>query len=183
MKRFYLSGQNNFGNRGCEALMRSTLELLNEEFGEVDVLVPRFHPDLDGKQWPDAEINWCRFVRAMPYCDSGMIPWLLVTELFSRSGKHLSQVVGERIKAYPCSGEINYRVSDLKQSIEHILQHYLPMNTVVDRTDGVSAVFAQWRFNLHGSNTEPLLRLNVESRGDIKLIEKKTSEIESLIKQ
>jgi phosphomannomutase/phosphoglucomutase len=110
-----------------------------------------------------------------------MIPWLLVTELLSRSGKRLSQLVGERIKAYPCSGEINYRVSDVKQSIERILQHYLPMNPVVDRTDGVSAEFADWRFNLRGSNTEPLLRLNVESRADTKLMEQRTAEIAALI--
>lgn len=67
MKRFYLSGQNNFGNRGCEALVRSTLELLTEEFGPVEVLVPSYRPDLDSKQWPDAEKMGCRFVRAMPY--------------------------------------------------------------------------------------------------------------------
>lgn len=67
MKRFYLSGQNNFGNRGCEALVRSTLELLKAEFGRVEVLVPSFRPDLDSKQWPDAEQHGCRFVRAMPY--------------------------------------------------------------------------------------------------------------------
>lgn len=67
MKRFYLSGQNNFGNRGCEALVRSTLELLTEQFGPVEVLVPSYRPDLDSKQWPDAERMGCRFVRAMPY--------------------------------------------------------------------------------------------------------------------
>src|SRR5574343_1089113 len=67
MKRFYLSGQNNFGNRGCEALVRSTLELLKSEFGEVEVLVPSYRPDLDAKQWPDAEKNGCRFVQAMHY--------------------------------------------------------------------------------------------------------------------
>lgn len=67
MRRFYLSGQNNFGNRGCEALVRSTLELLKAEFGDVEVLVPSYRPDLDTKQWPDAEQSGCRFVRAMPY--------------------------------------------------------------------------------------------------------------------
>ena len=127
------------------------------------------------------EMSAHHYFRDFAYCDSGMIPWLLVTELLSRSGKRLSQLVGERIKAYPCSGEINYRVSDVKQSIERILQHYLPMNPVVDRTDGVSAEFAEWRFNLRGSNTEPLLRLNVESRGDLKLMESRTAEIARLI--
>jgi colanic acid/amylovoran biosynthesis protein len=67
MKRFYLSGQDNFGNRGCEALVRSTVELLRSEFGEVEVLVPSYHPDLDSRQWPDAEQDGCRFVRAMPF--------------------------------------------------------------------------------------------------------------------
>ncbi len=127
------------------------------------------------------EMSAHHYFRDFAYCDSGMIPWLLVTELLSRSGKRLSQLVGERIKAYPCSGEINYRVSDVKQSIELILQHYLPMNPVVDRTDGVSVEFADWRFNLRGSNTEPLLRLNVEARGDTNLMQTRTAEIAALI--
>lgn len=127
------------------------------------------------------EMSAHHYFRDFAYCDSGMIPWLLVTELLSRSGKRLSQLVGERIKAYPCSGEINYRVNDVKQTIERILQHYLSLNPIVDRTDGVSAEFADWRFNLRGSNTEPLLRLNVESRGDVKLMESRTREIARLI--
>lgn len=138
------------------------------------------------------EMSAHHYFRDFAYCDSGMIPWLLVTELLSRSGKRLSQLVGERIKAYPCSGEINYRVNDVKQTIERILQHYLSPPAggggagvreipVVDRTDGVSAEFADWRFNLRGSNTEPLLRLNVESRGDDKLMEKRTEEICAII--
>lgn len=127
------------------------------------------------------EMSAHHYFRDFAYCDSGMIPWLLVTELLSRSGKRLSQLVGERIKAYPCSGEINYRVSDVKQTMERILQHYLPLNPAVDRTDGVSAEFADWRFNLRGSNTEPLLRLNVEARGATKLMEQRTAEIAALI--
>ena len=127
------------------------------------------------------EMSAHHYFRDFAYCDSGMIPWLLVTELLSRSGKRLSQLVGERIKAYPCSGEINYRVSDVKKTIERILQHYLPMNPAVDRTDGVSVEFADWRFNLRGSNTEPLLRLNVETRGDVALMEKRTAEIAALV--
>lgn len=67
MKKFYLSGQNNFGNRGCEALVRSTLQLLKTEFGDVEILVPSYRPDLDSKQWPEAEKNGCKFVRAMPF--------------------------------------------------------------------------------------------------------------------
>jgi phosphomannomutase/phosphomannomutase/phosphoglucomutase len=138
------------------------------------------------------EMSAHHYFRDFAYCDSGMIPWLLVVDLLSRSGKRLSQLVGERIKAYPCSGEINYRVSDVKKTIERILQHYtngavLPelvkgvSYPIVDRTDGVSVEFPEWRFNLRGSNTEPLLRLNVEARVDVKLMEKRTGEIVGLI--
>ncbi|MDH2917868.1 MAG: phosphomannomutase CpsG [Sideroxydans sp.] len=127
------------------------------------------------------EMSAHHYFRDFAYCDSGMIPWLLVSELLSRSGKSLSQLVSERIAAYPCSGEINYRVADVAHSIERVLQHYLPMNPVVDRTDGVSVEFADWRFNLRGSNTEPLLRLNVEARGDVKLMQQRTAEIAKLI--
>jgi phosphomannomutase/phosphomannomutase/phosphoglucomutase len=128
------------------------------------------------------EMSAHHYFRDFAYCDSGMIPWLLVTELLSRSGKRLSKLVDERIAAYPCSGEINYRVNDVKQTIERILSHYLPQDPVVDRTDGVSVEFPTWRFNLRGSNTEPLLRLNVEARGDAALMAARTEEIAGLIK-
>lgn len=112
------------------------------------------------------EMSAHHYFRDFAYCDSGMIPWLLVAELLSRSGKPLSQLVGERIKAYPCSGEINYRVNDVTKTIKHVLKHYQPQSPAIDHTDGISVEFADWRFNLRGSNTEPLLRLNVEARGD-----------------
>ncbi len=154
------------------------------------------------------EMSAHHYFRDFAYCDSGMIPWLLVTELLSRSGKRLSQLVGERIAAYPCSGEINYRVNDVKQTIERILQHYLneavrpelveggasaSVSTsstrtdkreipIVDRTDGVSAEFADWRFNLRGSNTEPLLRLNVETRRDKDALVRHVSTLSGLAK-
>jgi phosphomannomutase/phosphomannomutase/phosphoglucomutase len=127
------------------------------------------------------EMSAHHYFRDFAYCDSGMIPWLLVTELLSRSGKRLSQLVGERIKAYPCSGEINYRVNDVPHTIERILQHYLPQHPVVDRTDGVSVEFPEWRFNLRGSNTEPLLRLNVETRANMPLLAMRVAEIAALI--
>ncbi|GAB1232702.1 phosphomannomutase/phosphoglucomutase [Ferrigenium sp. UT4] len=127
------------------------------------------------------EMSAHHYFRDFAYCDSGMIPWLLVAELLSRSGKRLSQLVGERIAAYPCSGEINYRVSDVNQTIERILSHYLPQAPGVDRTDGVSVEFADWRFNLRGSNTEPLLRLNVETRGDLPAVARHVRQLETLI--
>jgi phosphomannomutase len=127
------------------------------------------------------EMSAHHYFRDFAYCDSGMIPWLLVSELLSRSGKRLSQLVDERIGAYPCSGEINYRVNDVKQTIERILSHYLPQGPLVDRTDGVSVEFPTWRFNLRGSNTEPLLRLNVEARADAALMRARTEEVIALI--
>lgn len=140
------------------------------------------------------EMSAHHYFRDFAYCDSGMIPWLLVAELLSRSGKKLSQLVSERIAAYPCSGEINFRVSNVAQSVEAILQHYTKDTVhpepveglnypIIDRTDGVSVEFPDWRFNLRGSNTEPLLRLNVEARGDVQLMTSKTAEIAALIQR
>lgn len=127
------------------------------------------------------EMSAHHYFRDFAYCDSGMIPWLLVTELLSRSGKRLSQLVGERIQAYPCSGEINFRVSNVVQTIERILQHYQAQAPIIDRTDGVSLEFPEWRFNLRGSNTEPLLRLNVETRANKALLTACTAELAALI--
>jgi phosphomannomutase/phosphoglucomutase len=110
-----------------------------------------------------------------------MIPWLLVAALMSVSGKKFSQLVDERMAAYPCSGEINYKVEDVKSIIAKILEHYTPSCSNIDKTDGISLEFAEWRFNLRGSNTEPLLRLNVESRRDPALVAAKVKEIEALI--
>lgn len=127
------------------------------------------------------EMSAHHYFRDFAYCDSGMIPWLLVAALMSETGKTLAQLVDERIAAYPCSGEINYRVDDVPASIEKILAHYLPQQPAVDRTDGISVEFADWRFSLRGSNTEPLLRLNIESRGDEAVVGERLGEIEGLI--
>lgn len=127
------------------------------------------------------EMSAHHYFRDFAYCDSGMIPWLLVAELVSRSGKPLSDLVTERMSAYPCSGEINYRVVDAKASIKKVLDHFMPACTKRDETDGVSMEFSGWRFNLRMSNTEPLLRLNVEARGDAALVATQVSAIEKLI--
>lgn len=127
------------------------------------------------------EMSAHHYFREFAFCDSGMIPWLLVAELISKSGKSLSQLVGERMAAYPCSGEINYRVTDVAATIKRVMEHYAPLEPVVDHTDGVSVEFSQWRFNLRSSNTEPLLRLNVESRGDAAAVAGRLTEIEVLI--
>jgi phosphomannomutase/phosphoglucomutase len=111
-----------------------------------------------------------------------MIPWLLVAELMSRSGKPLSQLIRERIAAFPCSGEINYGVGDVPAAIERVMAYFAPQRPRVDQTDGISLEFADWRFNLRGSNTEPLLRLNVETRADADSIKHHVATLENLIK-
>jgi len=128
------------------------------------------------------EMSAHHYFRDFAYCDSGMIPWLLVLELLSRSGKKLSQLVGERIAAYPCSGEINYRVTDAKESIRKVREYFAASSPLLDETDGLSMEFANWRFNLRMSNTEPLLRLNVETKGNAAQVKTRLDEIEKLIK-
>jgi phosphomannomutase / phosphoglucomutase len=128
------------------------------------------------------EMSAHHYFRDFAYCDSGMIPWLLVTALMSISGKRFSELVDERMAAYPCSGEINYKVSDVKAVLATVLEHYSAQSTSIDKTDGISVEFPEWRFNLRGSNTEPLLRLNVESRRDMTLVDAKVKEIEALLR-
>ena len=123
------------------------------------------------------EMSAHHYFRDFAYCDSGMIPWLLVTQLISASGKTLSQLMKERMAAYPCSGEINRKVKDVKTVLAAIETQYAPAAKDIDRTDGLSMVMGEWRFNVRGSNTEPVLRVNVESRGDIALMQSKTAEL------
>ncbi|HBH6949561.1 TPA: phosphomannomutase CpsG [Serratia marcescens] len=127
------------------------------------------------------EMSAHHYFRDFSYCDSGMIPWLLVTELLCKTGQSLSSLVAERITAYPASGEINVRLNDANTVIENICQIYQPGCLAIDRTDGISIEFADWRFNVRTSNTEPVVRLNVESRGDISLMKEKTSELLKLL--
>lgn len=127
------------------------------------------------------EMSAHHYFRDFFYCDSGMVPWLLVLEIISSSGKPLSRLVEECIARFPASGEINRTVSDAKVVIERVLQHYKKEALDIDYTDGVSVSFAQWRFNLRMSNTEPVIRLNVESRGDEALMRRKTDEILALM--
>ncbi|SDK79638.1 phosphomannomutase [Microbulbifer yueqingensis] len=128
------------------------------------------------------EMSAHHYFRDFAYCDSGMIPWLLVAELVSRSGKPLSQLVGERMAAFPCSGEINSRVDDPAVLLEAAEEKYAPGAESVEHVDGLSVAFADWRFNLRMSNTEPVVRLNVESRGDTGLMQEKTEELLQLIR-
>ena len=127
------------------------------------------------------EMSAHHYFRDFFYCDSGMVPWLLVVGLMSSQGKRLSELVNERMAAYPASGEINRSVEDPGALIEAIEQRYSADAESVDHTDGLSICFEKWRFNLRMSNTEPVLRLNVESRGDEALMRAKTDEIIAII--
>ena len=128
------------------------------------------------------EMSAHHYFKDFSYCDSGMIPWLLAVELLSTSNMPLSKLVGERIAAYPCSGEINYKVADAATTIREIKSFFSKEKPNVDATDGLSMSFEKWRFNLRASNTEPLLRLNVESKGDEALMREKLQLVESRIK-
>ena len=123
------------------------------------------------------------YFREFSYADSGMIPWLLIAEIIGSSGKTLSEMVGGRIAKYPASGEINRRVSDAAKAIESIGIEYAPLAVDIDRADGISIELEDWRFNLRASNTEPVIRLNVESRGDEDLMRRKTKELLSHLEQ
>jgi len=125
------------------------------------------------------EMSAHHYFRDFAYCDSGMLPWLLVAELVKAAGQPLSALVSERIRRYPASGEINRTVGDVASVLRAVAQRY--QDGEIDWTDGLSVQFPQWRFNLRGSNTEPVIRLNVETRGDEGLMREKTQQILTLI--
>ena len=127
------------------------------------------------------EMSAHHYFRDFAYCDSGMIPWLLVLEIMSRTGSTLSKLVGERMRIFPVSGEINRAIANPAAAIERIGQHYIPLKPVVDHTDGLSMEFPQWRFNIRCSNTEPLVRLNVEAKSDKGLMREKAEELLRLL--
>jgi phosphomannomutase len=159
----------------------NTVEVVNAA-GGVSVLSKSGHAfikqrmrEVDGVY--GGEMSAHHYFQRFAYCDSGMIPWLIVAQIVSESGMTLSQLVGERIALFPVSGELNYRVPDAKATLAAIEARYAPQAKVLDRTDGVSFEFADWRFNLRTSNTEPLIRLNVEARGSVDLMRAKTQEL------
>lgn len=112
------------------------------------------------------EMSAHHYFRDFSYCDSGMIPWLLVVSVLSETGQSLSSLVEEMITKFPCSGEINFKVADTQITIQKLFDHFADQNPSIDHTDGVSLDFGAWRFNVRASNTEPLLRLNIETRLD-----------------
>jgi phosphomannomutase/phosphoglucomutase len=129
------------------------------------------------------EMSAHHYFREFFYCDSGMIPWLLVAALMSETGKTLAELVGLRISAFPCSGEINYQVADVAATLVRVRERLLPQALALDETDGLSLDFGSWRMNLRGSNTEPFLRLNVEARADSHEVAMRVRELENMIKE
>ena len=125
------------------------------------------------------EMSAHHYFRDFSYCDSGMIPWLLMISLISTSGLSLSQMVDARINEFPCSGEINLKVADADAVFDKLQKRF--SGGIQDHMDGLSVLYDEWRFNLRKSNTEPVVRLNVETRGDKDLLKQKTKEMLELI--
>ena len=115
------------------------------------------------------------------YCDSGMIPWLLVLELMAKTGKTLADLVNERIKAFPCSGEINFRVDDIPKTIQRVQAAFNGENPEISTVDGLSMSFDEWRMNIRASNTEPLLRVNIESVASKLTVDEKLNFVRNII--
>ncbi len=127
------------------------------------------------------EMSAHHYFKDFGFCDSGMLPWLLIAALLSNKNVKLSQLVAARVAAFPASGEINSMVTDADAVIATIEKKY--RNGQCDYTDGLSVSFPDYRFNIRKSNTEPLLRLNVESRGNQALLEEKTAELLQIIRK
>jgi phosphomannomutase len=129
------------------------------------------------------EMSAHHYFRSFGYCDSGMIPWLLLTQIMGNLGKTLAGLVDERIEKFPVSGEINIEVENTSTVIATVLDHFSGEEHQLDEMDGIGMDFGHWRFNLRSSNTEPLLRLNVESRGDTAMMEQKRDELLEVIRR
>ncbi len=123
------------------------------------------------------EMSAHHYFKEFSYCDSGMIPWLQVTEAMCEQGRALSEMVNERIAKYPVSGEINLTLKDPAQALVVVKERYRPTAVGIDEIDGLSMEFEAWRFNVRMSNTEPVVRVNVETRGDGDLLQTKTQEV------
>lgn len=168
-------------------LVWNTVDMV-EQAGGVPVQCKSGHAFIKEKMRAEdavygGEMSAHHYFREFAYADSGMIPWLLIAQLVSESGRSLADWVEDRMAAYPCSGEINFKVTDAKAAVARVMEHFAAQSPTLDHTDGISADFGDWRFNLRSSNTEPLLRLNVEARGDAALMQARTDDISRLIQQ
>ncbi len=165
-------------------LVWNTVEIVKQNGGEA-VVSKSGHAFIKQKMREvnsiyGGEMSAHHYFRDNAYSDSGMIPFLLILQLMSEEKKTLAQLVDEMIAEYPCSGEINSTINDPAGKIKEIEKKY--SDGKIDHLDGVSIEYPNWRFNLRMSNTEPILRLNVESRGDEKLMEEKTEELLKIIR-
>jgi len=165
-------------------LVWNTRELV-EQAGGVPIETRTGHTLIKERMWREnalygGEMSAHHYFRKFGCCDSGMIPWLLVYSLISRTGKPLSELIGNRMDAYPVSGEINSVVDD-PDAVIAAVERAFPGGRK-DTVDGLSIAFENFRFNIRKSNTEPLLRLNVETRGDAQLLVEKTNELLALIR-
>lgn len=166
-------------------LMWNTLEIVERLDGRAEICKSGHAFIKEKMRAVDAtyggEMSAHHYFKAHWYCDSGMIPFLLVAKLVQQSGRSLGDLVGEMIQNFPCSGEVNSKVSDVASVLARVEEIYGPQGTV-DKLDGLSVDLGSWRFNLRGSNTEPVIRLNVETRGDADLMRAKTEELVALIR-
>lgn len=153
---------------GDSVLSKAGHSFIKEKMREVDAIY-------------GGEMSAHHYFRDFAYCDSGMIPWLLVLELMCRTGQKLSALVSDRMRAFPASGEINRKIADPAAAMQRVEHFYADRHPQIERLDGLGMEFSDWRFNLRSSNTEPVLRLNVESRGDQRLMEEKTAEILAIL--
>lgn len=153
---------------GEPVMSKSGHSFIKEKMREVDAIY-------------GGEMSAHHYFRDFFYCDSGMIPWLLTLELLCTTGKSLSELVGERLDKFPSPGEINSKLTDAQASIARVKEAY--KDGKLETLDGISVEFDNWRFNLRSSNTEPVVRLNLETRGDKALMQQKTDEILALLRQ
>ncbi len=166
-------------------LVWNTIEMV-EEAGGQPVMSKTGHAFIKERMRAEnavygGEMSAHHYFRDFAYCDSGMIPWLLVAALVSSSGQSLAEMVEDRMRMFPCSGEINFTVRDATAAIAAVQERYAGLVPDIDRTDGLSADFGAWRLNLRSSNTEPLVRLNIESRANPGLVEDRVGEISELM--
>jgi phosphomannomutase len=164
----------------------NTVELVREA-GGVPVMSKTGHAFIKERMRAEdavygGEMSSHHYFKEFAYCDSGMIPWLLTCRILSRSGKPLSALLAGRMAAFPVSGEINSTVADPDAVISRVTERFAQGGRL-DDTDGLSVEFDDYRFNLRLSNTEPVIRLNVESRGDRRLMEEKTAAILDAIRE
>ncbi|MCX8033466.1 MAG: phosphomannomutase [Thermoleophilia bacterium] len=155
---------------GTPVVSKSGHAFMKEKMREVDAVYA-------------GEMSAHHYFKEFAYCDSGMIPWLLVVDAMSEEGRPLSALVEERVARYPVSGEINLKLADPASALLALRKKYEEEALFIDELDGLSVEFDRWRFNVRASNTEPVVRLNVETRGDRKLLDEKTQELLAVLKQ